>query len=384
MTAKKQTRQLAWATVATVSLTLFGCGPAAKPTSTAQQTKTTDPAKSERPPKPATSAVEKTPAVESTIDTYAENSAPTLDANDPAHRVDPAIRTLVLELAGTDSDKRLAARRQLGEDPDKTIAALIELATSKSAQLRLGAVFGLLGPFDPDRPQMVATMAAALEDDELSVRKIAVQAFSQQTPGFLVEYLPQLLKMLDTDTEDPTLRIKLTRTVKKMGRRAATAVPILSRVAREAANPRLRGQAMAALPSVSPDAASLLPTVVAVMHGDPDDKIRLQAIKLLSRLGPLSAPAVSDLLLLLQNQQASDLLRRAAADALSAVGPAAVYGLTELFAADDQATQVLAIMAVGNMGRFGRSAEPALRRMLKSTDTAVQHAAQMSLALLKS
>jgi HEAT repeat protein len=137
--------------------------------------------------------------------------------------------------------------------------------------------------------------------------------------------LPGLIEAL-SDKEDDIRQGWVARTIGRIGRDAAGAVPALMR-ALESDSAHVRQAAAEALSQIGPSSESVVPGLIRLL-GDPLANVRLAAVRALTHVGLPSDPEIPRLLELLLDQD--DEIREAAVGALAQVGPAVIPSLVDL------------------------------------------------------
>jgi HEAT repeat protein len=135
---------------------------------------------------------------------------------------------------------------------------------------------------------------------------------------------------------------------------------------------------------IGPSRAEVLPSIIAALEGgaprsddrgwSPDLERRVASAEILELFGGHAAPAVPALIRATRHE--SPLLRRAAANTLGLVGPAAEPAASELvdLVLFDEHEEVRDLAARA-LARIGGTAEPALARLLADHETAVRERA---------
>jgi HEAT repeat protein len=162
-------------------------------------------------------------------------------------------------------------------------------------------------------------------------RRLAVPALVRMGPAAL----PALVAALDR-SDDPG-RGTAAALLGGLGPAAAPAVPKLVKLLAPQDDEGVRRAAAEALGQIGPAAREAVPALAPLLR-DPDDGVRSAAFQALGRLGPAAAEAVPALI-----DALADPARRApAAEALAAVGPAAVPALRTAAGGNDEAARAAA------------------------------------------
>jgi HEAT repeat protein len=146
---------------------------------------------------------------------------------------------------------------------------------------------------------------------------------------------------------------------------APTDVPGLTADLRSDAVIKRRAAAIAVRERILEHREQFLPVLIERLQSERDGQVRYAVLEALTDLGPLAEPAVPALLASLRedfghrgHEERHQHYR--VAIALSAIGPAAVAGLSELLDAEDEGIRGEVAMA---LGRIGNAASPAVERL---------------------
>jgi HEAT repeat protein len=126
------------------------------------------------------------------------------------------------------------------------------------------------------------------------------------------------------------------------------------------------------------DADDITLCLNALKHRQP--AVRLGAVRSLGRLRV--DPAVAIRLLTRAAEDSDQLVRRAAVEGLSKLGPASVAALASALASPDHHIRRLAVSGLANLGSKAGPAVPALIHALRDTDVSVRRLAARTLGLL--
>jgi HEAT repeat protein len=214
----------------------------------------------------------------------------------------------LVDLLGTtkSEDVKLAAAIALGKIGPAAVEPLSKAISSKDADVRFYAVWGLAFVGPPAR-SATPLVVKALSDSSPAVRRKAAYALGKidPDPAAVVEALVAALGDADDD-----VRVAV-----------AAALPSLGKLA--------------------------VPALVKRLKYD-DAKLRPLAAKVLGDIGPAAADAVPELKAILLNPMKGG--GEAAADALAAIGEPALETLVSATANDDAAVRSLALRGLDKMG----------------------------------
>ncbi len=183
-------------------------------------------------------------------------------------------------------------------------------------------------------PKAVASLVEALDSDVSSVRRLALEKLSELGPA-AAPAIEKLLAVL-VDEGDVGLVEPATRALGGIGPAAADALAGL--VASQAIDRHARLRACAALEMMAGDAAAAVDALRGVLVDTAPAALRRAAVDALGAIGPPARAAAAELLEIFRTERgpAADAdLRRAAGKALVAVGAEESLPIRELFEADD-------------------------------------------------
>jgi len=155
------------------------------------------------------------------------------------------------------------------------LPSLVRRLRDPSVQARWEAARGIVA-FRGDIDSAKHALAAALSDDDVLVRQVAVKALARIGEAAVPWLVPSLH---DADVE---VRIDVARALGGLGVRAAGAVSALSQALRDP-DVDVRGAAARALDAIGPPAASAIPALVAALS-DADFAVRVAALRALVRV----------------------------------------------------------------------------------------------------
>ena len=127
--------------------------------------------------------------------------------------------------------------------------------------------------------------------------------------------------------------------------------------------------------AAGPPPRGSVPEIVALLRrlmDDPDMPLRMQAVRLLARLGRDAAPAAEALAGLVGDSYTA--LDSAAREALAAIGPPAIGPTTALLRGSDRRRRVRGAWVLAAMGRAAAPAIPELRAALDGADDTLARA----------
>jgi len=172
-----------------------------------------------------------------------------------------------------------------------------------------------LGAQGPEAEDAVSALAKPLDDENIYVRIAAARALGS-IHASAATVIPKLVALLKSD--DPRLQEAAAAGCRGYGREAKAAVPALTEmlVSRKRS---LRMAAISTLERMGPDAKSSVPDLIKVLEADAES--RDAVLRALTAIGPVAVVAVPSIAKLLEDKLPR--IRRQAAFALAAIGPAA-------------------------------------------------------------
>lgn len=339
-------------------LALAGCSsrqpePAAVPT----------PAQADAPaPSPTVAA----PSPPQTTPALAPSPAP---PKQPA--VDPALRALAERLVVSDGHGGWRRDEQAATDLEKlgpeALDRLWPLLKDASADVRRGAAFTLLGQIDPHSSDQATAFGALLDDQDATIRGLAVDAIKEFRREQQIAILPKLAEMLNAVREPKAdNRAKTSRLLASLKSDAAAATDALGTAAAGDPDPKVRTACLVAIAQVAPpeQAAPLLARGLS----DGEAAVRQVAAARLRQLGPAATPAAKQLAAAL----ADDSLRETAAETLILIGVAAVPTLAEQLTSQQADVRKYALACLAKIGPAAKDALPAVQKCLQDPDEGVR------------
>ncbi len=233
--------------------------------------------------------------------------------------------------------------------------------TDRDARVRLASV-DFLEMLEDGAAPAVPALAGALGDCDRFVRWAVARTLGKIGPVRVDLTVPGLARLLADGDTDVSKEAALT--LGKYGPKAKAAVPALV-TATGAGDPDMRIAAIKTLALVGPqNAAPSVPALAAALANE-DAGVRVAAAETLGKLGAVARSAVPALRRALDDEDAD--VRRAASDAVLAILAADLTSPTA-------AVRRAAAEALGRMGPAARATEDALRRAIEDEDTTVRRA----------
>jgi HEAT repeat protein len=251
------------------------------------------------------------------------------------------------------------AHVQIGGDPKKPIAKVIELLGSDEAAIRESAA-AVLEAFGRQAAPAVEKLTALLDDDDEMVRAQALETLRAIGPAAR-KAVPALSKRLsDADAE---VRAGAVRALRALGPHAAPAVPELIK-ALASDDLTVREGSVEALQAIGPAAKDAVPELTRLLGAKVANPTHLlPALRALAAIGPDAKGAAPALLQLLDDKDTE--LRLAVLDTLGSLGAATpeVIVRLQLIAQRDSFSTVrsAAIRTLGKMGPPAKEAAPTLK-----------------------
>jgi HEAT repeat protein len=257
------------------------------------------------------------------------------------------------------------AQVQIGGDPKKPVAKVIELLGSDEPAIR-GSAAAVLEAFGRQAAPAVEKLTALLDDEDEMVRGQALGTLRAIGPAGR-KAVPALTKRLsDTDAE---VRAGAVRALRALGPQAAPAVPeLIKGLASDDLN--VREGSVEALQAIGPAAKDAVPELTSLLRTKVANPIHhLPALRALAAIGPDAKSATPALLQLLDDKDTE--LRLAVLDTLGSIEAAMpeVIARLQMIAQRDSFSTVraAAIRALGRMGPAAKEASPALKAIAEGT-----------------
>ena len=237
-------------------------------------------------------------------------------------------------LRDPDMSVRLAAVEELGPragSSDEAVAALVEALTDSAPLVRRFAAGGLAGVKSPSASLLLA-LGKLLKDPELEPRESAARSLAALSPRADAAAVKDLGLMLAAATADreSSVRALAVDALGGLGVSAARVVPAIRPALERAIAdpvPEVRSAAAAVAGQLGTGVPWSMGLLIKAL-ADPVHDVRKQAVVALEKMGPDAAPATRALARQLRAKEI--YLRVFAADALTAIGPAARAALPEL------------------------------------------------------
>jgi len=268
---------------------------------------------------------------------------------------------------------RMFAARSLGNlgpQARGVVADLIEASKTGDAQVS-GAAIVALGQIGADAKSAVPTIVDALNKKE--TRSLAIVALGKIGPDAKAA-VPELAKNLKTK-EVQSLVIEA---LGNIGPQAKSAVPDLADLLKEA-DKEVKPSILSTLARMGPDAKPVVAAIGSCLSTD-DKETSLQGLAALAALGPDAKDAVGDIIALFVDEdlRPDNKLRLQAVKTLGKIGKPAVPPLTKALSSPNRYMKVGVIQALGEIGPDAKEAIRAIQRLASSPDPEIQRAANVA------
>ena len=288
--------------------------------------------------------------------------ATVLAADAPAEKVAVENAPVASEAGGPDAQATLKVIDEIGkrgESAKAEVPMLLKALSDKQESIRWHAARAL-GAVGPAAAEAVPALTQGLSDDVPRVRAYA--AFALGRIGKAAE--PAVDKLIETVFDKDTLvRRASARALREIGPVPEKALPVLEKVL-EAADPAVIQPALAMMAERGKEAVPRLQQFLK------RKKLAYWACLVLADIGPDAAPAVPDLVAVLQSEQAE--VRLHALLALGNIGPAskpAVPAIVELLEKDPfEGVRYAAVYALVQVGEQNDAVNAALADAAKHKD----------------
>lgn len=294
-----------------------------------------------------------------------------------------AVPVLTELVEGNDRNLRrnaMTVLAELGAAAKPSVPALVKLLkkpVDPDGSSDRPAVLYVLNRLGPHAAEAVPELIAATRDPDTSVRAAAAEALARIGPD-AKEAVPALIRLMAALGSNAEW-VGAVNALGRIGPPAKDAVPMLKE-SLASQNRQERVWAAFALAGITRDGA-YLPELVEIVaegpkHDEPERSLREKALELLTALGPVAAPAVPDLLDVLEEGRSGSFEEIRAIEALGEIGPAAapaVPRLIRVLKPSDNPLHVswyhgAAARALGSIGPAAREALPRLKEVARDAD----------------
>jgi HEAT repeat protein len=256
------------------------------------------------------------------------------------------------------------------------VVNLWPLLNDPKVEVRRGAAFYLLGQFSPGSADQVAAFTHLLDDNDRSIRNLALNAAKQFRQADQIAAVPRLTAMLDPQREDkPENRTAVVRLFGSLKASAAEALSSLSATAASDPDAKVRAAALAAISQVAAPGGAVSPLAKGLSDSQP--QVRVVAAARLRQLGPAAAAAAAELAAALGDADQS--VADAAAEALLRIGPAAVDPLAAQLSSSSLPARKMALACLAKIGPPAGSATQQIEKCKQDADPQVRQLAEAAL-----
>jgi len=276
--------------------------------------------------------------------------------------------------------------------PTEAVPAMIEALTEEKWRMRVGAADGL-GMFGADAKSAIPALVQAVEDKTQQVRHLAARSLGEISSSVGAEPTAALLKLLEH--EDASVQLAAARAVLGINADHEPAIGLLKDALAGLLRPGAAARFGLEGPEEAFEAASEEPEPeeeprqpireVAVIAYGPRHELAMEAMTLLRSAGARAAPAVPELIEILcsddvRNTNADDFSRRAAAETLGQIGPAAKGAIPAMIQALKDPEHGVRGTASRNLAKLSPEAVPAqLMDLMDDPDADCRRAAHWAL-----
>lgn len=292
----------------------------------------------------------------------------------------PSVRDHVRQYLESDGQGGWRKNEKAATELEKTIAAdpapVRALLQDSDSQVRHSAAVLLLPQFDASDREQVKAFTALLDDPDRLVRARAIDAARQFRRDDQLASLKKLATLLDAEREDRAEnRAAVARLCGSLKRAAETEAPALANAARYDPDAKVRAAALAAAVSV----ATTPPVLQALRQclTDKEPAVRLVAASRLRQLGVSATTLAPELAKALGDADSG--VAENAAEALIAIGTAAVGPLSEQLATGSATAKKMALATLATLGPVARPAIPAITQCQQDPDGQVRQLADAAL-----
>jgi len=316
--------------------------------------------------------------------------------------VNAKIRTLRVALSYGDTEAKLGAIgavAKLGRNGEGAAGLLVKALSNSDRGVSLAAL-GALGTIGPSTKEVVDTLIKLMEGKDAAMAAEAVNVLRKIGPG-AAPAIDALLRY----AEGKKARKSAIDALAMIGPAADRAIPMIIQ-AFKSPDRNLRESAARALGNIGRPVETVVPVLIAAL-GDSDSSVRVGGARGLGMIGPPAAKAQAALRKALKDTNSAVVLRATwalgqlgasdeqtiaalirmlsssndyplAAAALGKAGKPGIDALVKMLARPDAAARLLAVRALGQIGRPAAAAAPAVRKATADKDANVRRAAALA------
>jgi HEAT repeat protein len=280
----------------------------------------------------------------------------------------------IANLVHADAKVKDQAQATLDQLDGKTIDILLAAAKDASADVRAGAMYGLLGRFNQFDERMMATVIQGLGDSNERVRGIALVGAGDM-PGELLEpAVNELASILANKSEPAYTRAAAARLLSKL---SSTAFAPLQKALLNDKDRSVRLACLKGIVATAPSPAEASFALTKTLDDPHDAQLRRAAAVQLGELGSAAATAVPALIAALGDSDAR--VAKAAADALVRIGGPSVSLLADAAASGEKPVRLLALGALFQLGPVASASKAQLEQAAQDSDAEIQAAVAAAL-----
>ncbi|MDP6544484.1 MAG: HEAT repeat domain-containing protein [Phycisphaerae bacterium] len=331
--------------------------------------------------------------------------AVTAGAEGATGNVDAKIRTLRVALSYGDTEAKIGAIGEvakLGQNGEGTAGLLVKALSDSDARVRMAAV-GALGKIGPSTKQVIGVLTKLVEEKNAAVAREAVNALRLIGPSAAPAVDALIKYARGKGVNERKLAIDA---LGMIGPAADRAVPMIIQACKSP-DRNLREGATRALGNIGQPVETVVPVLIAAL-GDSDSSVRVGGARGLGMIGPPAAKAQTALRKALKDANPAVVLRATwalgqleagdeqtiaalikllhssneyplAAAALGKAGKPGIDALVKMLARPDAPARLMAVRALGQIGRAAGNAAPAVRKAKYDKDADVRRAAILAL-----
>jgi HEAT repeat protein len=321
--------------------------------------------------------------------------------------VDAALKVLRTALLYGDTEAKIGAVgaiAKLGRNGEGAAGQLLAVLSDKDHSVRL-AVLDALGRIGPSTKEVVAAMIKLIGGNDIEIAKAAARVLRTTGPGASQAVDALLLKY--AKSKDGEVRDAIIDALGMIGPSASRSVPMMIKTFKRSSDYNLRGRIAYALGNIGQPIETVVPALMDALS-DKHSTVRERGARGLGMIGPKAASSKTALRKALDDTNPTVASRAAwalvqlgandkqtvaalikmlhssqeyalAAEALGRAGKPGIDALIKMLARPDAPARLMAVRALGQIGRpAGAAAAAAVKKATADKDANVRKAALLA------